>query len=145
MKRFTQCVCILMVAVMLMATPVFAAESVEQRASNFFGSYSVYLWKTSNTQFQVWFEVTAVSGMDKLGASTIKVQRSTDKSNWTTVATYEMEDYSNMIKSNTGYHDDYVTYTYTTGYYYRAYVELYAKNSSGTAVYDTYTSYLDLR
>ena len=80
-----------------------------------------------------------------MGARTIKVQRSTDKSNWTTVATYEMEDYSNMVASNTSGHESYVTYTYTSGYYYRAYVELYAKNSSGTAGYDTYTSSLDLR
>lgn len=145
MKRFTQCVCMVIVAVMLLTTTAFAVESADQRASNFFLGSSVYLNKTSSTEFQVWFEVSAVSGMQKLGASTIKVQRSTDKSNWTTVKTYEMEDYSNMVASSTGYHESYVTYTYTSGYYYRAYVELYAKNSSGTAVMDAYTSYLDLR
>lgn len=145
MKRFARLVCLLLVAVIMLTTVASAAENENQRSSSFFGSYSVYLYKTSTSQFQAWFEVTAVGGMQKLGARTIEIQRSTDKSNWTTVKTYSMEDYSNMVASNTGFHESYVTYTYTTGYYYRAYVELYAKNSNGTAVYDTYTSSLDLR
>lgn len=145
MKRFIRIVCFIMVATVLLTTGAMAAENENQRASNYFGSYSVYLHKISSTQFQAWFEVVAVAGMQKLGARTIEIQRSTNKVNWTTVATYEMEDYSSMTASNTSFHDGYVTYTYTSGYYYRAYVELYAKNSNGTAVYDAYTSYLDLR
>lgn len=145
MKRAIRIVCLLLIASMLVPTGAMAVENENQRASNYFGSHSVYLHKISSTQFQAWFEVTAVRGMDKLGASTIEIQRSTDKSNWTTVATYEMEDYSNMVASNTGSHQGYVTYTYTRGYYYRAYVELYAKRGTGTAVYDAYTSSLDLR
>ena len=145
MKHFFRLVSLCMVFSVLLSVPAMAVESENQRSSSYFMSSSVYLHKTSSAQFQVWFEVTAVSGMEKLGASTIKVQRSTDKNNWTTVATYKMEDYSNMVKLSTSYHDDYVTYTYTSGYYYRAYVELYAKNGNGTAYYDTYTSSLDLR
>ena len=145
MNRFVRIVCFSLVVFMLISIPAYAVDDLNNRASNYFAAHSVYLYKTSSTQFQAWFEVTAVGTMQKVGASTIKVQRSTDKSNWTTVATYEMEDYSNMVASNTSGHESYVTYTYTTGYYYRAYVELYAKNSNGTAVYDAYTSYLDLR
>ena len=145
MTRITKVLCVWLAVIVLLSSPAYATENSNQRASNYFAASSVYLNKTSSTQFQAWFEVTAVGTMQKLGASTIKVQRSTDKVNWTTVATYEMEDYPNMIDSNSGYHDGYVTYTYTRGYYYRAYVELYAKNGSGTAYYDTYTSYLDLR
>ena len=144
MKLHIKLICILVIISMMMTTG-FAVENVNQRASSYFTMSSVYLHKISSTQFQVWFEVTATGGMTKLGASTIKVQRSTDKTNWTTVATYEMEDYSSMVASNTSAHQGYVTYTYTTGYYYRAYVELYAKNSNGTGYYDAYTSYLDLR
>lgn len=145
MTRFFKFGCFVMALIMLLALPVYAADNENLRASNYFAAHSVYLHKISSTQFQAWFEVTAVGGMQKLGASTIKIQRSTDKVNWTTVKTYKMEDYSNMVASNTGYHDDYVTYTYTSGYYYRAYVELYAKSSNGTGYYDAYTSYLDLR
>ena len=145
MKRAIQIVCFLLIVSLILPASAMAVDNENQRASNYFGSHSVYLHKISSTQFQAWFEVTAVRGMDKLGASTIEIQRSTDKSSWTTVATYEMEDYSNMIDQNTSYHESYVTYTYTKGYYYRAYVELYAKRGTGTAVYDAYTSSLDLR
>lgn len=145
MSRFIRIVCLLLVFTTLLTTGAMAAENENQRASNYFFSYSVYLHKTSSTQFQAWFEVSAVSGMQKLGARTIEIQRSTDKDNWKTVALYEMENYSNMVASDTSCHEGYVTYTFITGYYYRAYVELYAKNSKGTAVYDTYTSSLDLR
>lgn len=145
MNRIVKSVCLFLVVIMVLSVPVSAVENLSQRASNYFAAHSVYLYKTSGTQFQAWFEVTAVGTMQKLGASTIKIQRSTNKTNWTTVATYEMEDYSNMIDSNSSYHDGYVTYSFTKGYYYRAYVELYAKNSNGTGYYDAYTSYLDLR
>lgn len=145
MKHLIKFVCITLAFVMILAVPAQAAAEVSQRASNYFAAFSVYLHQTSSTQFQAWFEVTAVGGMDALGASTIKIQRSTDKSSWTTVATYEMDDYPSMVASNTSVHQGYVTYTFTRGYYYRAYVELYAKKGTGTAVYDTYTSYLDLR
>lgn len=145
MNRLIRIACFLLVFSVLLTTGAMAAETDNQRASNYFFSHSVYLHKTSSTQFQAWFEVTAVGTMQKIGACTIEIQRSTDKSNWTTVATYEMEDYSNMVALNTSGHESYVTYTYTTGYYYRAYVELYAKNSNGTGYYDAYTSSLDLR
>lgn len=145
MNRFIRVVCLCLVACILITIPAYAAENLNNRASNYFAAHSVYLHRISGTQFQVWFEVTAVGTMQKVGTSIIKVQRSTDKSNWTTVATYEMDDYSNMVASNTTCHEGYVTYTYTTGYYYRAYVELYAKKSGGTGYYDAYTSSLDLR
>lgn len=140
MKRFSQCVCILLVLILILATPAFAAESSTLRSSDYFVASSVYLWEISSTQFQVWFEVTATGRMDELGVSVIKVQRSTDTDSWTTVRTYYKEDYSNMICKNTSEHSDCVTYTYSSGYYYRAYVELYAKNSEGTAYYGCYTS-----
>ena len=142
MKRFSQCLCVLLVLLLILATPAFAAESNALRSSDYFMSSSVYLRKTSSTQLQVWFEVSATGGMDELGVSVIKVQRSTDAQNWTTVRTYYKEDYPNMIDTNTSYHSGYVPYTYSSGYYYRAYVQLYAKNSGGTGYYDCYTSYV---
>ena len=145
MKRFTQAVCVVLVCAMFLSTAAFAAAPVQPRASNFFGASSVYFWHTSGNNYQVWFDVTAVGTMQKLGASKIRVQRSTDEVNWTTDATYNMEDYSQMTKSNTGKYANYVTYTATTGYSYRAVVTLYAKNSSGTGEMDETTTVLDLR
>ena len=129
MRRFVRYICIILVLASLITLPAFASE---QRSSDFFAASSVYLWKISDTQFEVWFDVTAVQSMDELGASEIKVQRSTDKENWTTMRTYSKANYSQMIDTHTATHADCVTYTYTSGYYYRAIVVLYAKNSSGT-------------
>lgn len=143
MKRFTQCVCFILVFSMMLAVPVSAAE-VEPRASDYFGKFSAYLWEVSDTQFQVWFDVTAVRRMDELGASVIIVQRSSDAVNWKDMQTYTKESYSQMTTTvGTASHSGYVTYNNAeTGYYYRAYVKFYAKDSSGSATYSCYTSYI---
>ena len=145
MKRFSQIVCIILVCSMVFATTALAAEGTDSRASNFFGASSVYFWQTSGNNYEIWFEVTAVGTMQKLGASQIRVQRSTDERNWTTVRTYNMEDYSQMIDTNTTLHGACVPYTATSGYSYRVIVTLYAKNSRGTGEMDEYTAILDLR
>lgn len=145
MKRLTQILCMIMVFVTVLSTAAFAAETPTPRASNFFMSSSVYFWHVSGDNYQIWFDVTALSTMQKLGASKIKVQRSTDKVNWTTVKTFNMDDYSQMTTTNTGHYVNCVPYTATSGYYYRAVVTLYAKNSSGTGEMDEVTATLNLR
>lgn len=142
MKRFVKCVCMVLVCVMLFSTTAFAAES---RASNFFAASSVYFWRTSGNNYQIWFDVTAVGTMLEVGASEIVVQRSTDEENWTTVSRYYKEDYPQMTDTNTTIHADCVPFTATTGYSYRAIVYLYARNSSGEASMRETTTVLDLR
>ncbi|MBO4938112.1 MAG: hypothetical protein J6C98_03810 [Oscillospiraceae bacterium] len=141
MKRFYRCVCLLLVMTMLMAVPAFAAEA---RASDYFWSSSVYLDKRSTVTFEAWFDVDAVSTMDVLGASEIKIQQSSDGENWTTVKTFTKESYSNLICKDTASHASYVTYTGTAGYYYRAKITLYAKKGTGSGEWTRYTSSLKL-
>lgn len=141
MKRFTRFVCIFLVTSMLLAIPAFAAEA---RASNYFIKSSVYLEKTSSTTFEAWFDVDAIGIMDELGASVIKIQKSSDGTSWTTMKTYTKETYSSLICEDTASHAACVTYTGTTGYYYRAYIILYAKNSTGSGEWYRYTSSLKL-
>lgn len=145
MKRLTQLICMLLVFVTVFSTVALAAEIPAPRASNFFGASSVYFWHVSGDNYQVWFDVTALSTMQKLGASKIKVQRSTDKANWTTVQTYNMADYSQMTTSNAVTYINCVPFTATSGYYYRAVVTLYAKNSSGYGEVTEVTATLNLR
>ena len=140
MKRFSCLVCILLSVIMLLSAPATAAENQEPRASNFFMSSDVFISMQTSTQFRVWFEVSALYTMEKVGASEIKVQKSSDGQNWTTMKTYSMDDYTNMICENTGSHTSYVTYTGQTGYYYRAKITLYAENSSGVGEWIRYTS-----
>lgn len=134
MKRLLQIVCLILIMSMILALPAFAAE----QASHFFMSHSCYLWEISDSEFQVCFDVTAVGEMDVLGVSEIKIQRSTDKSNWTTVATYN--DYYDY---DTGFHSDEITYSSRSdGYYYRAKVTFHAEKDSGVGEYVDYTSYI---
>lgn len=145
MKRFTQVVCILLVVALLVPFSVLAAENDNSRASNFFTASSVYFWHVSGSSYQIWFRVTGVGTMQKIGVSKIVVEHSTDEVDWTPVKTYLMEDYSQMTCENTTSHSGYVPYTATSGYSYRAVVTLYAKNSSGTGEMTEQTAILDLR
>lgn len=140
MKRVTQAICLILIFSITLTTPAFAAETAT-RASNYFMSYSHYLWKVSDTHFQVWFEVAAVRTMDELGASEVKVQRSSDGVNWETVQTYSMADYPDMICNSTVSHSSCVDYyDAQPGYYYRGRVDYYAKRGTGSATNTKYTS-----
>lgn len=141
MKRFLRYISILLAAVMLLTVPAMAAEA---RASSYIMSTCVYLKQTTGTQFRIWHEVIALGIMDELGASQIKVQESTDGTNWTTVKTYSYTDYSSMVTENAPGYTNYVTYTGTTGRYYRARVVLFAENSTGRGEVVTYTETLKL-
>lgn len=142
MKRFVQCVSLLMVAVLLVTSSAFAAEPVEPRGSDYFICSSVYLYRknASDRTFEAWFDVTGTHTMDKIGASVLKIQRSSDGENWTTMRTYRMEDYPGMICENTFQHDYCFTYTGTAGYYYRMYVVLYAEDGPGIGMWADYSS-----
>jgi hypothetical protein len=114
-----------------MAVPV-AAEEAAPYGSRFFVSRDAYLWRTSSTSCQAWFEITAVRGMTELGAEYIDIERSSDGVNWRVVKTYDRDDFSNLIKYNTSDHCSYVTFTdMEPGYQYRMYASLYAKSFRG--------------
>lgn len=140
MNRIKRCFCIFMAMTVLLATPVFAQEEASARASSYFLRSSVYLSELTTYTFRAYFEVTALRPMDELGASEIRIQRSLDGQNWTTVKTFSMEDYPDLVDEDQVTHVAYVTYTGTKGYYYRARVVLYAKDSSGMAEMTEYTS-----
>jgi len=142
-KQFIKIIALFLVLATAMAMPVWA-EAADNRASSFFAYSNVYLYKVSSTQFEAWFSVTAVGGMDELGASEIKIQRSSNGEDWTTMRTYTKEYYSNLIDTDTSNHAACVTYTGTSGYYYRAKITLYAKDDSGTGYRTRYTATLQL-
>lgn len=146
MKRYLKCICLILSMVVLLTIPAKAVEANNSRASNYFASSAVYLYKTSNTTFQAWFDVTCVRTMDKVGAQTIKIQQSSDNQTWTTVASYSMDDYySTFIKEDRVAHIGCISYAGTSGYYYRAYYKLYAEDETGTGIWTRYSSsiYID--
>lgn len=125
--------------ILLLSLPAQAAESQNTRASYFFTVSSVYLYMTSETTFQAWFDVTAVKIMEKLGAQEIKIQRSSDNENWHTIRTFTMEEYPELITENELNHVGYASHGCLRGYYYRAKYQLYAYDGVGTGVWTRYS------
>ena len=144
MKRAMQFMCMILVVSLLLAIPAYAETTLEPRESAFCASYGTDLYKASSRSFEIWFDVDAnASLMDVLGVSEIIVYRSADQESWIEVLTFNMEDYPEMIDTYTCSHTGYVTVNYAIpGYYYRAYITFYAKNSRGIGERYVYTEIL---
>lgn len=131
MNRLVKFLCLILALSFCLAIPAAAEETVPY-GSSYFSSRDAYLWRTSSTSCQAWFEVTAVRGMAELGAQFIDIEESSDGVNWSVVASYNRANYSNLIKTNTGNHTSYVTFSkMKPGYQYRMYVRLYAEDANG--------------
>lgn len=144
MKYYMRLVSVILIIALVLAVPVCAEEETAPWSSAFIASYDPYIYYESGTYFEIWFDVVAVRRMEELGVSKVKIQVSSDGSNWGTVTTCYPEDYPQMICENTGFHMDCVPYTGTVGNYYRAYVTFYAKNSSGIGEISAYTQTIRL-
>lgn len=147
MKKFVRLICLVLACSTLFAIPAQAASTADSRASAFFSSYGTDLYITSDTSFQVWFDVTAKAGSDMqiLGVSEIIVYRSADQQSWTKMRTYSASSYTNLLAANTGCHGGCVTYNYATpGYYYTAFITFYAQNSTGIGERDVYTEIIKM-
>lgn len=144
MKRFSRCLCFLLAAVMLMSFPVCASEEVVPRSSSFFAHYSADLYKMDSFNFLIVFSITAKDIMEELGVERIKVQISSDGENWATTQTYTRDTHPVFIDTNTAYHSYEFNYNGSRGYYYRAVITFYAKDSTGQAVHTVYTPVIQL-
>lgn len=138
MKRFIRFVCLLLILSNVLVMPAAAAGTRSIQESSYFASELAYL-VVSGTDFDVWFDVTAKGTMKELGASSITVQRSSNNSNWTDMETYSKDDYPELVKANAFRYGSYVSYSGSSGYYYRAKVWFYAKNDKGTGSVSYYT------
>lgn len=138
MKRLIQFVSLILILAMFLGIPATAVEEISPYASNYFLAFRAYIYKASSTEYQVWFEVTGKRTMDELGVNYIEVEYSSDNVNWSSLRTYEKDDYSQMIDYDTGDYTNYVSFTPVSGYYYRAHVRFYAKDSTGTGTYNYY-------
>lgn len=140
MKKVSKCICVFLIIVAILPTTVSASENTTDRASNFFMADGCYLCQTTGYEIEIWYDVTCVAGMDEVGANKVILQKSLDGSNWTNVKTYTKSDYPKMVDYDTFMHACCLTYTGEPGYYYRAYVQFYAKRGTGSAALDRYTS-----
>lgn len=146
MRKLIRFVCTILAFSLLLAVPAQAETVIGPRGSAFFSSYSTDLYKTSSTSFQIWFDVTSnVDTMDELGVSEIVLYRSANQQSWSRIKMYSMSAYAVMVEEDTTYHAGHVDYNFaTTGYYYRARITFYAKNSTGIGERDVYTEILKM-
>ena len=98
-------------------------------ASAYISSYSVSIINGGSGKLKVSFDVTGTGTMQKIGATCIKIYKSTGSYVGTIWNTDPGR--SGMLGSNKIYHSDVETYTVTPGSYYVK-VVVYAKNSSGS-------------
>lgn len=117
--------------VFVLLSPVSAsaavADPIEPYASNYLTSYNAYVYCASSSQIQVWFSVTGTTIMDELGTLSIKLFESADNSTWTHVKTFDHTVYSNMLYEDDYFYMDHVTYyNGKAGYWYKAYVCIWA-------------------
>ena len=139
MKRFLRLVCLLVVFATLAAIPAYAQE-VTPRASTELSSYRAFCTKKSSTSVSVSFQVIGAGVIDEIGVNTIKVQYSSDGTNWTTAQTFRKASYPSMVDYNTSAHAGTLIATVPAGMQYRAYVEFYGEKDSGSTTRFYYTT-----
>lgn len=130
MKRFGKRFLCGIFAICLLSTILCSAASA--RSSAYLDGYSASVTPISGGKMVVSVDVSGVGYMTQIGASTIYIYESKDNKYFTRVATYEYEDYPEMMGSGTNYYEDPVTYSGTPGYYYFASVYCYAANAKGS-------------
>lgn len=102
------------------------------RSSAYLDSYGASVTAKPGKKLIVTVDVSGRGPMTQIGATTIYMYESSDNKTFTRVATYDYEDYPEMMGSGSFYCEDPVTYIGKVGYYYKASVYCYAANSSGS-------------
>jgi len=116
------------VALFSSLTVAFAAE----QSSLYLDSYSAGLTARTGKKIIINVEVDATGYMDKVGASSITLYTSTDGVSYTPVATYDAEDYPDLLGTGYFFDEDVITYYGVVGNRYRAIVYCYAEDSTGS-------------
>lgn len=124
-----QVLMVLLCMTMLCAVPAHAAQ---YRASERINLASATLSKKSNGDFSIYFSVRATHVMEKIGASSVEIQRNTS-AGWVTEYTFTPSNSTIQAESKTRHS---ATLTYSplfTGKEYRAVVMIYVEDDTGSS------------
>jgi len=125
-----QILSVLLCMVMLCGIP---AHAVGTRASDRISRATATLSKASNGDLSVFFSVRATGFMEKVGATSVAIQRSSG-SGWTTEYTFNTGNTPALLTGNTDWHGMALTYTPRfSGVEYRAVVMIYVKDATGSS------------
>jgi len=127
-KRPVRILLVLLCMTMLCSIPAYAAET---RASDRIYRSAVSLSKKSNGDLSVYFSVQATGIMEKIGATSVAIQRSSG-SGWTTEFTFSTSNTPALLAEDTDWNGMTLTYLPRyTGVEYRAVAMIYAKDAEG--------------
>lgn len=116
--------------VMLCSTPAYAVEAL---ASSRIAHSTVTLSKKSTGDLSIYFSVRATDIMEKIGASSVAIQRSSD-SGWVTEYTFTTSNTPTLQRENKDQYGTVLTYSPRfTGVYYRAVVMIYVRDATGVS------------
>lgn len=119
---------VLLCLVMLCDIPAYAAET---RASDRIYHSAASLSQKSNGDFSIYFSVRATGIMEKIGASSVAVQRNFG-SGWVTEYTFTVSNTPTLQAENKNQHGAVLTYSPCfSGAEYRAVVMIYVKDAAG--------------
>lgn len=119
---------VLLCMAMLCGIPVHA---VETRASDRISRTTATLSKASNGDLSVFFSVRATGLMEKIGATSVAIQRNSG-SGWVTEYTFNTSNTPMLLQENKDHHSIVLTYSPRfTGVEYRAVVMVYVKDAAG--------------
>lgn len=102
-------------------------------ASYYLTSYGASVERLGGGVVYVYSRTTGTSSWAKIGATRIVLEESSDNVNWSTVGNYHYSAYSSMMGSNVTRHVCTTpNYQGHSGWYYRAYVTVWAGSSMST-------------
>lgn len=129
---------LLLAIILVVSLPALAAA--DDRSSSFFASNSNSYYIVDSDTFEIGFVSHALDIMYELGATTIVIERSANGlTGWTSMVTYSASSNPHLLGKNVASYSSYITYNGTPGYYYRALITYYARNSRGATMDSLYT------
>lgn len=131
MKKLVRVIAFVLILASLFTTTAFAEVS-SLRNSYYIDSYVAYLYSPGSGNVQIWFDITANTSSDKIGAQTIFLQVSDDDQNWTNLKTFRYADYPNMMASDNICNVSHVDASVESGHYYRAGLTFYVEDNGGS-------------
>lgn len=118
----------LLCVVMLCSIP---AHAMETRASTRIAHSTATLTKKSNGDLSIYFSVQANDIMEKIGATSVAIQRSSGNG-WTTEYTFNTSNTPTLLVENSDWNGMVLTYSPRfTGVEYRVVVMIYVKDATG--------------
>ena len=135
MMKKKQIIFTIVIFVFIISFPVCAFADLSPLSNPNITTKTGYIVRADKGNISIYFNVTANSTMNILGASSITLYTS----DGTYVTTLSSADYSNMLASDTNTYGSHVSYKGISGQTYYAIITFYAESASGSST-STYTT-----